>query len=175
MNMEEEWRFVPGYENRYAVSSLGRMKSLQFRPGGKRIMRERILSPSPGSRGYMNISLFMDGHKKLTALHLVVASAFLPADPERLYINHKNGNKSDCRVENLERCTMSENAIHALDNGLRAHGSQSANAKLSEEQVKAIRQLAAKGLSERKLAARFAVSRSTITHIKKGIVWRRCL
>lgn len=111
----EEWKGVVGYEKYYEVSNLGRIKSLR---------KNKILLGRLNKRtGYQVINLY-DGIKEITrTFHRLVTLAWIPNSENKDTINHKNGIKTDNRVENLEWCTQSENLQHAYDTGLhKYHG-----------------------------------------------------
>jgi hypothetical protein len=112
----EEWRSIIGYEGLYEISNFGRIKSLQ-RPYQKLIIKKQKID----KYGYLvvNISLPTEVIRKHTTIHRLVALAFI-SNPENLpSINHKDGNKLNCRWDNLEWCTVLENNIHALDTKLK--------------------------------------------------------
>lgn len=128
--MAEEWRPVVGHENRYAISSLGRVKALG-RPGAGKgtratdlILKQQIVKRASwkgkGKADY-RVHLVRDGQAR-SKPHLVqrlVALAFLgERTAQRPQINHKDGNPLNNRVENLEWCSASENIRHALATGL---------------------------------------------------------
>src|SRR5260370_41923742 len=96
--MIEEWKFVPGFEGIYVVSNLGRVKSLRRTivgvDGKSRTQRERIMSGSIKSNGYLHVSLRKTGEKQLKRhVHLLVATAFLPEKAISEEVNHLDGNK----------------------------------------------------------------------------------
>ena len=94
---KEEWRPIDGYEGLYEVSNLGRVKSLKY---GK----ERILRPKK-CKGYLKVGLCRNGKHKILYIHRLVATAFIP-NPEGLeQVNHKDENKSNNCVENIEWCS----------------------------------------------------------------------
>lgn len=102
----EEWKSIPGFEGIYQISSEGRVKNAYG----------RMLKPETTRNGYQRIRLF-DGKKYL--LHRLVASTFIPNLENKEVVNHKNGVKTDNRVENLEWSTWSENVKHAYATGLK--------------------------------------------------------
>lgn len=108
----EIWRAVVGREGEYEVSSLARVKSVA-----------RKVRTWNGSKSLYDLILSQDLRNeylrcKAGAVHRLVARAFLPVDDARKYVNHKNGIKTDNRLENLEWCTSLENIQHAWDTGL---------------------------------------------------------
>ena len=102
----EEWRDIPGYFGLYQVSNFGRVKSLV---GTHRESRERILKPYKTKYGYLRVRLCKDGKVKQFYVHRLVAEAFIPNPDNLPQVNHKNENKTDNKVENLEWCTAKYN------------------------------------------------------------------
>ena len=112
--MEEEWRDIKGYEGRYQVSNLGRVKSLA-RKKGWCIAKQRMLTLWEQHKGYLVADLADGkGHRKHRQVHRLVAEAFIPNPENKPQVNHKNGDKHDNRVENLEWITNYENHIHKV-------------------------------------------------------------
>ena len=112
----EIWKDVVGYEGRYQVSSMGRVKSLERKVrhwrGGERIQKERILKPSNDRRGYLLVSL-CDGEKRKTfSVHRLVCQAFHENPDNKPQVNHINEIKTDNRACNLEWCTCKQNVNH---------------------------------------------------------------
>lgn len=105
----EIWKDAVGYEG-YFVSSLGRLASNR---SGKLVM----LNPGKGNQGYPVVMIRYNGTGKLTKVHRIVAQTFIPNPENKPQVNHKDLNKSNNRVENLEWCTGFENYIHAVRNG----------------------------------------------------------
>lgn len=97
---KENWKPVVGYEGLYEVSSIGRVRSLNYQKTKKKV----IMSLQAKVGAYIKVGLKdKDGNYKYYRVHRLVAIAFLPEhSPEQRYVNHINGNKQDNRVENLE-------------------------------------------------------------------------
>lgn len=110
----EEWKEVPEYET-YLISNQGRLKSLGNKSNHK---KEIICKVSPNSKGYDVQHLYHNKKHKCAKVHRLVAEAFIPNPDNKPQVNHKDGNKLNNCVENLEWCTNSENQIHANKNGL---------------------------------------------------------
>lgn len=117
--MKEEWLEVEGYRGIYFVSNTGRVKSIDHYPKGRTGKQNgRILSLQRCYKGYLRVTLSMDGKPFTTGAHRLVAISFIPNPKNKQQVNHINGIKDDNRVENLEWCTNSENQIHAVKNNL---------------------------------------------------------
>ena len=108
----EEWRDIPWYEWKYKASSLGRIKSF-----GRKCKHWWLITPSGIS--YKNIALSKNWKKTCIWLHRIIATTFIKNQENKRTVNHKNGNKQDNRVENLEWCTQWENIKHSYDIWLR--------------------------------------------------------
>jgi hypothetical protein len=104
----EEWRDIPGYEGLYQISNMRRVKSFKG--------HEKILRPST-SRGYLILHLYKNKCCICKSIHTLVAESFGEI-PEGLQVNHKDGNKKNNAIENLELVTPSQNIIHAYDHGM---------------------------------------------------------
>lgn len=102
--MTEIWKDIEGYENLYRVSNLGRVKSLNYRRTGKeKIIKLGII------KGYLCAHLCKDGKQKQYLIHRLVATAFILNPNNLLEINHKDEDKTNNRVENLEWCSRHYN------------------------------------------------------------------
>jgi hypothetical protein len=163
--MKEIWKDIEGFEKSYQISNLGRFKSFKYK-------EERILKKG-NAMGYEIIRLFKD--KKIFTLkaHRLVASHFLDNINEKEEVNHKNGNKKDNSVSNLEWTTKSENLRHAILTGLKSikKGELHGRSKLKEDQVKKIK-YELNHLENSQLANLFNVDRSTIYMIKENKNWK---
>ena len=107
--MKEIWREIEGYPN-YMVSNMGRVKTLERVVSG-RLLKEKILKPMINRDGYCYVNLYYNTKKyKSKALHRLVAQAFLPNPNNLPQVNHKDENKTNNVVENLEFCTAKYNS-----------------------------------------------------------------
>ena len=110
--MGEIWKDIQNYEGSYQVSNYGRIKSLNYRHTGK----EQILKQSKNKGGYKYILLGSNKKRKYYLIHRLVAMTFI-SNPRNLpEINHKDENKTNNKVENLEWCTRKYNANYGTRN-----------------------------------------------------------
>ena len=107
-----EWRPVAGFEGYYEVSSEGNIRRVL---GGSGAKLGKFLKGKTGNSGYHEVCLAKEGKHYWRLAHRLVAEAFLGSSS--LHVNHKNCDKLDNRVENLEYVTRSENMQHAVANG----------------------------------------------------------
>ena len=107
--MKEVWKDVVGFEEAYQVSNFGRIKRKERTDSNNRTHKERIMSPSMYSNGYMNVELRMNNKKRRTSVHRLVAEAFIDNPLNLPQINHKDENKANNHVSNLEWCTAQYN------------------------------------------------------------------
>lgn len=112
----EIWKDVIGYEDIYQVSNSGKIKRIgaYTNQTGKTWRSERILKPATKGRGYMYVQLSKNGRARPKHVHRLVAEAFIPNPENKPTVNHKNGNKADNSVENLEWATYTENNMHSV-------------------------------------------------------------
>jgi len=164
MSEKEIWKDVPNYEGLYQVSNLGKVRSLKF---GK----ERVLKPYANGAGYYQVDPCKDGVKKKKSIHRLVMLAFVGESD--LQVNHKNGIKTDNRLENLEYCTRSENAQHAFDTGLNIgrRGEKNSNSKLTRAFAERIK-YGHQGMTQKDIAEIYGIARSLVSDIRLGKRWK---
>jgi hypothetical protein len=112
MNTQEIWKPVAECNGEYHISNHGRVKSYKC---GK----ERILKPSLIGNGYPAVIITQGkAIKKCYTIHKLMAVAFIPNPENKSSVNHKDGNKTNNHIDNLEWMTSKENVQHAWENGL---------------------------------------------------------
>lgn len=164
--MDEIWKPVLGFETSYEVSNEGRLKTIKQGEGAR---AGRILRPSWNHRGYVQYTLGKYGGRHTA--HLLVLQAFVGPKPDGLEINHINGVKDDNRLENLEYVTKSENNLHLTRVLGKRRGESHGNAKITEDDVREIRRLAASGTSQYAIARQFGMTRPNIGYIVRRTAW----
>lgn len=108
--MEEEWRDIAGYEGLYKVSNMGRVKSLgNGNSNNSNNCKERILKSVKHKDGYLLIDLCKEGKRKGHRVHRLVAQAFIDNPDNLPEVNHKDENKENNCVSNLEWCDRKYN------------------------------------------------------------------
>lgn len=132
---KEIWKTIDGYSN-YQVSNLGNVKNTNYRNTGK-----ELLLKGSSYNGYVHIALRKDNKSKIFLLHRLVAQAFIPNIDNKPCINHKDCDRKNNKVENLEWCTQQENIAYMDKLNRRNSGK-----KISEKDVEIIRKKKNKGL-----------------------------
>jgi hypothetical protein len=162
--MKEEWKRVIGYSTYYEVSDRGNVRRVVVSNFVKVV---RPLQPYKEKIGYLRVDI----HKKSWRVHVLVAKEFI-ANPESLRdINHKDGNKKNNILSNLERVSHRDNIKHAVSLGLHSfsNGELNIRAKLSKSQVLEIRRTYQRNSPQ--LAKKFGVSKNQIMQIVKRRQW----
>lgn len=158
------WKKISKYGGLYEVSDRGEVRRALKR---KLVLRE-------GGNGYYIVALYENNKRTEEIVHRLVAKAFIPNPEKKRTINHKNGIKTDNRVENLEWATYGENMRHAFEAGImeKSYGSKHWKAKLTETDVRRIRMALACGIKRNELVNMFDVSKLTVDKIARGDSWK---
>lgn len=156
----EEWRDVVGFEGLYKVSNFGRIQTVKT---GK--IKEQTISKSD-NRPYL--SLWKNNKIKVCRPHKLVMEAFVSLRPEGLECCHNDGNPQNNHWSNLRWDTPKNNHADKVKHGTTNRGEQCGTAKLTLEQVRAIRQ---DTRLQRIIAAEYGVKDNTISRIKSFKRW----
>ena len=166
--MKEIWKF---YIYNYEISNLGRLRNAKT---------HKILKANKIGRGYLGVcvSLGSRNNHKMIRIHRAVAESFIPNPNNLPQVNHKDGNKLNNCVDNLEWCNNQYNSQHAWDNGLNqlALGEQNHNSKLSKDDVDFIRanyKPYDKKYGTRALAKKYGVHHETIRQCLNEETWNK--
>lgn len=157
------WRIIPEFPA-YEASYEGHIRKI-----GSSLIRK----PIKAKGGYHKITIYIDKRVVTKQLHRLIASAHIP-NPEGLeFVNHKDGDKTNNKVSNLEWCTRSENQIHACAIGLVSNrGSKNGFAKLNENSVQQMRTLYNTGTRIKDIAKMFNVKYNTASSIVHYRSWK---
>jgi hypothetical protein len=173
MNELETWAPIPSYPG-YEASNFGQIRSWCWTIN----RRHREMAEFPkrktvriNENGYCIVGI---GHRISRRVHVLVAEAFIGAKPYKMDVNHIDGNKQNNRVDNLEYLSRSDNHRHAFKLGLAkspftgVHGDAHRNTKISDADVKLLREQFSNGVSRRALATQYGISYYTVWDITTG-------
>lgn len=167
----ETWLPILGYEGLYEVSDLGRVKSLPKEwvcgSGRKCSHNGKILSLTKSPEGYPQLRLWNNGKVKTHRVHTLMAEAFLSNPSGYKCVNHKDSNRANNILSNLEWVSHSGNRIHALKFGYAKSGDYSPNSKMSDSDIIRIINYPL-STSSRNIAQQFKVSESLVSLIRTG-------
>ena len=162
----EEWREIKDFGGLLEVSSLGNVRFKET---------QKVIRAHKSSNGYLQIKFRFDGKVRQPLLHRLVLSGFA-AQPSEAHcqVNHKNGDKEDNRVENLEWATPSQNIRHRFQVLCKGNlkGEKNGQAKLTDAQVlEILRKVKIEGAKRKEVAEEFGVSLSAVYFICTGRNW----
>ncbi len=175
----EIWATVKDYEECYEISNYGRVKSLErysFYSNKSVKIEGRLMRPHfmkcNGKYTYLTITLSKSGKVKTCLVHRLVAIHFLGNNQDLPCINHKDGNKSNNHISNLEWITQQDNIKHSIKNGLtKSRGENCHTSKFKEKDILDIRELH-KTLSLNKISKIYKVAPGTISKIVSRKHWK---
>lgn len=148
----------------YLISEYGHVYSLKT---------FKIMKPFITKHGYYRIELSIHGKRMKRFVHRLVMEAFtIYKDPNKNIVNHKDGNKLNCHISNLEWCTLSDNTQHAYDNRLMAKGSSHHLAKNKEEVILKAIEMIEKEISVKEISDKLGLSKGLVRDIKNRKAWR---
>jgi hypothetical protein len=165
---DERWAPIPSMPG-YEASTLGRIRSVDRiapHPRGPRRLRGTVLKLRALPNGY----LITNTYRKTTLVSRAVLEAFVgPAPTAGMHACHRNGDRSDNRIENLRWDTPKGNEADKRQHGTDHRNERHPQARLTREQVMAIR---ADRRSEREIAAAFGISESHAGSVRRGVFWK---
>ena len=168
VELPSNFKPIAGYEDLYAASPDGKIFSIKgSRQSG---FKPQILTPRKVSIGYQGVTLCKDGVYKQALVHRIIAQTFIPNQESKKTVNHKDGNKQNNRVENLEWSTQKEQIQHAIKTGLTVFktGELSPNFKLTNQAIEEIKGLLTMWVPQQEIADIYGVSQGHISRIKSG-------
>lgn len=182
----EEWMDVCGWEGYYQVSNLGRVRGLPRRVQKKKskgvklsvqattfFVKGRVMKPSSHRSGHKRIVFRRDDKPETHQVHKLVMMAFVGECPEGMEICHNNGDPANNYLYNLRYDTHANNVRDQERHGTRnpAKGEDSGSAKLTEEDVKQIRQRFDSGEMQKSIHKDFSVGKTTINSVCRRKTW----
>lgn len=166
-DLQEHWVPASGFVGRYEVSDLGRVRSLLHPKGVSWKNGPKMLAPRVTREGRERVHLCrIDVH-----VPRLVLMSFVGAPPAGCECAHLDGNPRNNRLDNLAWVTHAENMAHQIPHGTRRQGIRHAQAKLTDDDVAAIRQQVAAGAAQRAVAASFGISQSLVSMLATRKAW----
>lgn len=163
------WMPIPKWEH-YEASESGHIRTLAYH-GNKR-KKPRLLSPARSRAGYLRVLLYRDGFRRSVSVHVLVLEAFKGDRPKGLHGAHLDGNSLNNRISNLAWVTPKENMRQRGEHGRTRHGIAHHSCVLSEDQVRAIRELHKNGMNCYRIAKDYPIGESSILKIVRWISWK---
>lgn len=167
--MAIEWRKIPGYEN-YIISTQGDVVRIMTQKG-KPVRRNK--HPSDNGLGYRVVVLSKDGKRAMFRVHRLVMLTFCGASEQE--VNHKDGNKANNCLDNLEYISRGDNVRHAsqqLGAQYGARGEKHHNAKLTKDDIDTIFCMKAQGRSLREIGDELDVHFTTVRDVVNRKTWK---
>jgi hypothetical protein len=172
----EIFKDIPGWEGKYQVSNIGRIKSLPRMvvacTGKVYNRKERILKQTTNEDGYKVVYLSKEGKDYTLGVHRAIALAFIANPENKPMVNHINANRADNWVDNLEWCTNAENIQHSFNLGISDNkGDKHPRRVLTMEMVRAIREELANGKTPQQVADIVGTKRRNVYAVRDRQNW----
>lgn len=166
--MENEiWKDVPGYENRYHISTFGNVFSVKY----KRQIKPQLRKADGG----FVIAFRIGKKRKVFGIHQLVALAFIPNPLKRTEIDHKDNDRGNNHIDNLQWCTRGENIRWAYERGRdRKSGEASKAAIFTNKQANQIREEYLNGARPYKIRSKYGCSETALWAILNYQSYRVC-
>ena len=179
MNITEEWRDCPVFPERYEISNFGNIRSKSFlKTGANRCgcfefkTKAKPIVRRLNSDGYYQVRLSKDGQKISKTIHRLVALAFLPLETGKNYVNHKDSDRTNNFIYNLEWCTPQENIKHSYDYGKNSNSKENHPQSIYTEEIAIkIRELIGVGIKPREVSKMLNVNYWSVIKIKNNKEW----
>lgn len=175
--IEERWLPIKEYSGVYEVSDMGRVRSIDrsitTSNSETKFVHGKIIRVSKNPHGYSVVKLSRNGTVKHYQVHRLVLLSFLGRENSKTVANHKNSNRNDNRLTNLEWVTQAQNMRHMVESGRSLKGEKNKSAKLTPCEVEKIKSYYKKGTeTHRSIAKKFNVSHNCIGLILRGETWK---
>lgn len=166
------WKPIPNYEGLYEVSDIGQVRSLTYLRSTGHIRNGRVLNGCPDKEGYLQVALSKSGKPQTRKIHRLVMLVFV--GESTLPVNHKDGDKKNNTLNNLEYVTPQENTIHAISTGLFIpFGWDDTTRKLAKDEVLGIKELLKTTKHTfREIGNEYHVKVSVVSHLNNGRTWK---
>ena len=162
-----DWRPIKEFERYYEINRNGQIRNRK---------RNKLIKQHPDKDGYFRVILWHSekGWRFNRIVHRLLCEAFIPNPDNKKCVNHKDGNKQNNNLSNLEWVTDLENKEHAMVNNLMRGrpGESHHNVKLTEKDILRIRQLIKEGQNDKEIGKLFKVHKGTINKIRNGYRWK---
>lgn len=173
----EVWKDVVGYEGYYSVSDRGNVRQELDRNG---TFKGRMLALNRYDKErYFRVVLVIDKNKKCRTVHSLVAEAFIGPRLSGMQVNHKDSDRYNNNVSNLEYVSARDNVLHAHKNGVSPRGERIANSKMTAEKVRKLREKYVRGVNQfnkgtsyNALSREFGIEKTTVANIFLHRTWK---
>lgn len=176
------WKSVVGFEGLYEVSSCGVVRSvpriINYADGRKYTYPSKVLSHNINKTNSAHlVHLYKNSKRTAKTVHRLVMEAHCPnTDYSKAEINHKDGNRNNNTVDNLEWCSRLENMQHGFSTGLINNtGSNHGNSIYNEAQIAHVKRLLNSGLSASHVAILSGVKKGTVEQVRQGKQWKHVI